>query len=284
MALDSASQHRGGASTRCNPRPTSPPTYPGAGSLFSDADRGRYADRCIDLPADASGCAGAALTDDVTNAIDIARDLKVPVLARGGGTSQCGQTTGVALVIDNSKYLRNVLAFDAEARTVMVEPGMVLDHLNAQPQAPRALVPRWTYRPAHRPHWAAWRATIPAAHAPSPTATWCTTCWVSTPGWRMVALRRLARKRCDRTCQQLGRWRLPRCETSCGDERVWPKVMRRVAGYNLDIFCNQSERPYTADGSVNLAHLLVGSEGTLAFTQSLTLALSPCRKRRCWAW
>ena len=34
--------------------------------------------------------------------------------------------------------------------------------------------------------------------------------------------------------------------------------MRRVAGYNLDIFCNQSERPYTADGSVNLAHLLVG--------------------------
>ena len=43
-------------------------------------------------------------------------------------------------------------------------------------------------------------------------------------------------------------------------ERVWPTVMRRVGGYNLDIFCNQSERPYTADGSVNLSHLLVGSE------------------------
>ena len=48
----------------------------------------------------------------------------------------------------------------------------------------------------------------------------------------------------------------------------WPKVMRRVAGYNLDIFDNQSERPYTDDGSVNLAHLLVGAEGTLAFTRA----------------
>ena len=54
----------------------------------------------------------------------------------------------------------------------------------------------------------------------------------------------------------------------------WPKVLRRVAGYNLDIFCNQNERPYTSDGSVNLAHLLVGSEGTLAMTQSLTLQLA----------
>src|ERR1035438_2305065 len=57
-------------------------------------------------------------------------------------------------------------------------------------------------------------------------------------------------------------------------EASWPKVMRRVGGYNLDIFANQSERPYTDDGSVNLAHLLVGSEGTLAFTKRLTLRLA----------
>src|SRR5690606_35741084 len=55
----------------------------------------------------------------------------------------------------------------------------------------------------------------------------------------------------------------------------WPTVMRRVGGYNLDIFDCRSERPYTADGSVNLAQLLVGSEGTLAYTRSLTLRLSP---------
>ena len=54
----------------------------------------------------------------------------------------------------------------------------------------------------------------------------------------------------------------------------WPKVLRRVAGYNLDIFNNQNEKPYTTDGSVNLGHLLVGSKGTLGLTKSLTLKLS----------
>ena len=64
------------------------------------------------------------------------------------------------------------------------------------------------------------------------------------------------------------------CSTAVEIAERWPKVMRRVAGYNLDIFDNQSEKPYTQDGSVNLAHLLIGSEGTLAFTRSLTLKLS----------
>ena len=54
-------------------------------------------------------------------------------------------------------------------------------------------------------------------------------------------------------------------------ERRVPKVLRRVGGYNIDVFHPQSERPYTADGSVNFAHLLVGSEGTLAWTRELTL-------------
>src|SRR3546814_13017148 len=56
--------------------------------------------------------------------------------------------------------------------------------------------------------------------------------------------------------------------------------MRRVAGYNLDIFNNRSERPYTADNSVNLAHLLVGAEGTLAYTRTLTLRLSELPKAK----
>src|SRR5262249_35088295 len=59
-----------------------------------------------------------------------------------------------------------------------------------------------------------------------------------------------------------------------------PHVMRRVGGYNLDVFAPQSERPYTVDGSVNLAHLLVGSEGTLALTRQLTLKLSPLPRHR----
>ena len=63
-------------------------------------------------------------------------------------------------------------------------------------------------------------------------------------------------------------------------ERLYPKVLRRVGGYNLDIFFPQSERPYTLDNSVNLAHLLVGSEGTLAVTERLTLKLAPLPKHK----
>ncbi len=99
--------------------------------LFTDADRARYATDASIYQQIPVGVFVPRTADDIQNALDIARDLKVPVLARGGGTSQCGQTTGVALVIDTSKYVRNVLNYDAAKRTVNVEPGMVLDHLNA---------------------------------------------------------------------------------------------------------------------------------------------------------
>ncbi|HLW05884.1 MAG TPA: FAD-linked oxidase C-terminal domain-containing protein, partial [Azoarcus sp.] len=60
----------------------------------------------------------------------------------------------------------------------------------------------------------------------------------------------------------------------------WPRVMRRVAGYNLDIFYPMSEKPYTGDGSVNLAHLMVGAEGSLGVTKSLQLKLSPLPRNK----
>ncbi len=64
-------------------------------------------------------------------ALQIALEEGVAVLPRGGGTSQCGQTVGHALVIDHSKHLNQVVAFDRDSRTVCVQPGMVLDRLNA---------------------------------------------------------------------------------------------------------------------------------------------------------
>ena len=249
--------------------------------LFSDADRGRYSTDASIYQQMPVGVLVPRTADDVVNAIDIARDLKVPVLARGGGTSQCGQTTGVALVIDNSKYLRNVLAFDAEARTVMVEPGMVLDHLNAY----------------LKPH-GLW---FPVDVSTSAQATLGGMAGNNSCGSRSIAYGNMVHNvlgidawladgrvtsfgpQADATgpAQQLGALAASLAAKHREEiERVWPKVMRRVAGYNLDIFCNQSERPYTADGSVNLAHLLVGSEGTLAFTKSLTLALSPLPKAK----
>jgi FAD/FMN-containing dehydrogenase/Fe-S oxidoreductase len=244
--------------------------------LFSDADRGRYATDASIYQQTPLGVFIPKTRLDVKTAVDIARAHKAPVLARGGGTSQCGQTTGVALVIDSTKYLRKVLAFDAPARTVTVEPGMVLDHLNAY----------------LKPH-GLW---FPVDVSTSAQATLGGMAGNNSCGSRSIAYGNMVHnvlgiealcadgssahfgpyaaatgfaKSIGDTAQALAL----RCRADI--EQLWPKVMRRVGGYNLDIFCNQSERPYTTDASVNLAHLLVGSEGTLALTQALTLALAP---------
>ena len=100
--------------------------------LVSQADRGRYA-----TDASIYQCMPLAVLvprseDDVVSALGICREMNVPIVPRGGGTSQCGQTVGAGLVIDFSKYLRRVIDLNVEQRTVTVEPGMVLDHLNAQ--------------------------------------------------------------------------------------------------------------------------------------------------------
>ncbi|HKQ09823.1 MAG TPA: FAD-binding protein, partial [Rhizomicrobium sp.] len=77
--------------------------------LFSRGARGRYATDASIYQVMPVGVFVPRSARDVATAIDIARDLKVPVLPRGAGTSQCGQTVGAALVIDNSKYLRAIL-------------------------------------------------------------------------------------------------------------------------------------------------------------------------------
>src|SRR3569623_1793118 len=132
--------------------------------LFDKGSRGRYATDASIYQIEPIGVFLPRTEEDAALAIDIARDLGAPILPRGGGTSQCGQTVGEALVIDNSKYLN--------------------------------------------------------------------------------------------------------------------KVLHRVGGYNIDIYYPQSERPYTGVGSVNLSHLLVGSEGTLAYMRRLTLKLAPLPRHK----
>jgi len=99
--------------------------------LFDDGSRGRYATDASIYQVMPVGVFVPRTARDVAIAIDIARDMKVPVLPRGAGTSQCGQTVGACLVIDNSKHRRAILDVDTANRTAKVEPGLVLDHLNA---------------------------------------------------------------------------------------------------------------------------------------------------------
>lgn len=98
--------------------------------LFGRADRGRYATDASIYQMEPIGVLVPRTIGDVVAAMAIAREEGVAVLPRGAGTSQCGQTVNRALVLDCSKYLRHVLELNPEHRDVLVEPGIVLGHLN----------------------------------------------------------------------------------------------------------------------------------------------------------
>src|SRR5579864_7837502 len=93
--------------------------------------RGRYATDASIYQIEPLGVAVPRDKADVAAALAIAREEGVPVLPRGGGTSQCGQTVARALVLDCSKYMDQVVALDTEARRVRVQPGVVMERLNA---------------------------------------------------------------------------------------------------------------------------------------------------------
>ena len=244
--------------------------------LFDRASRGRYATDASIYQQMPVGVFVPTCAEDVEAALAVARELGTPVLPRGGGTSQCGQTTGAALVIDHTKHQRRVLAVDAEAMTAEVEPGLVLDHLNAQ----------------LKPH-GLW---FPVDVSTSAQATIGGMAGNNSCGSRSIAygnmvhnVRGIDAWLADGSAVRFG----PEATLGARERQIagfvrgladahraeieahWPTVLRRVAGYNLDIFHPRSERPYTTDGSVNLAHLLVGTEGTLALYRSLRLALAP---------
>src|SRR6184192_1882905 len=98
--------------------------------LFDKASRGRYSTDASIYQIEPVGIVVPRDETDLALALDVARDAKAAILPRGAGTSQCGQTVGAALVIDFSKYLREVVGFDKQRAEVTVQPGVVLDQLN----------------------------------------------------------------------------------------------------------------------------------------------------------
>ena len=100
--------------------------------LFDAFSRGRYATDASIYQIEPIGVVIPRTEEAARVALQIAAEEGVPILPRGAGTSQCGQTVGAALVIDCSKYLNEVISIDADRREATVQPGLVLDHLNAR--------------------------------------------------------------------------------------------------------------------------------------------------------
>lgn len=238
--------------------------------LFDSFSRGRYATDASLYQMMPLGVLSPKSEDDIRAAIDIAREQSVPILARGGGTSQCGQTVNAALVLDNTQYFNDILELDVANQRCVVRPGIVLDELN------RALKPHGLWFPVDVS--TASRATIGGM-------TGNNSCGGKSLRYGMMRDNVLSIDAflADGSHHHFGpagpapspahaalRDDMIRLGTREADEidARFPKVMRRVGGYNIDALT-------PAQAPNNLAQLLVGSEGTLAYSTAIELKLWP---------
>jgi FAD/FMN-containing dehydrogenase/Fe-S oxidoreductase len=216
---------------------------------------------------------------DILRTLEICHRFRCPLTMRGGGTSQAGQAIGEGIQVDTSKYYNQILELNVEERWVRVEPGVVLDELNAQlvqhglrfapdiSTASRAAIGGMMANNSAGARSVLYGKTID--HVLEQI--------VALSDGTVVHFREITRGEvpsgdtleaaCYGTVLRL-------CSTHASEiDRRFPKVLRRVGGYNLDEFIDPA-RP------VNLAKLMVGSEGTLGVVLEAKLALVPLPKAK----
>jgi FAD/FMN-containing dehydrogenase/Fe-S oxidoreductase len=242
--------------------------------MFDAASRGRYSTDASIYQLQPIGIVVPRTEEAARGAIAIAAAEGIPILPRGAGSSQCGQAVGEALVIDHTKYLNRALSIDAQAAAAIVQPGIVLDALNAQ----------------LRPH-GLW---FPVDVSTSAQATLGGMAGNNSCGSRSIAYGNMVHNVAAIEAVTVAgeRWTFGRMDEASGPEGYrdfvkrlkglyereraeiearFPRVLRKVAGYNLD---------HLGPPHANAAHLLVGSEGTLAYSERLHLKLSRLPKAR----
>jgi FAD/FMN-containing dehydrogenase/Fe-S oxidoreductase len=248
--------------------------------MFDRFSRGRYATDASHYQMMPLGVVAPRSAAEAERTLAIARDEGVSVLPRGGGTSQAGQAVNESLVIDCSRHLTQIYELDIGDRRCTVEPGIVLDDLN------RKLKPYGLWFPVDVS--TASRATIGGMTANNSCGGRSLRYGTMRDNVRSIdavladgtrahfgpvsaglsnlpagsALRPLARSLLDIGLREADEI-----------EAHFPKVQRRVGGYNLDAFAPNAPQH-------NLAHILLGSEGTLAFSTRIELKLSPVLGKR----
>ncbi|MCC6947187.1 MAG: FAD-binding protein [Bradyrhizobiaceae bacterium] len=252
----------------------------GGDVLFDRFSRGRYATDASHYQVTPVGVVVPRTIEEAERAIAIADQEGATVLARGGGTSQCGQTVNGSLVVDCSKHLTRILDLDLEGRRCLVEPGIVLDELNRQLRLHGLWFPVDVSTAS--------RATIGGMAGNNSCGG--RSLRYGTMRDNVLSIDAVL---ADGTAAHFGRTNadlsdiadasplkpLARDLLALGAreaaevEARFPKVQRRVGGYNLDALT-------PGRNDLNLAHILVGSEGTLAFTTKVELKLWPLLGRR----
>lgn len=244
---------------------------------FDRLSRALYATDASVYQIEPAGVVIPRTRDDVVAAVQMAARHGVAITARGGGTSQAGQAIGAGVVLDLSKHLNRILEVNVAERRARVEPGVVLDVLNAH----------------LRPHGlrfapdlsSASRATVGGMMANNSSGARSIVYGKTIDHVReqhvvladgaVAHLRArsgddLARAQAGDTIAARAHRAIPEIARRHAGEiaRRFPKVLRRVGGYNLDRFVEP-------DGPVNLTEILVGSEGTLGVVVEATIDLVP---------
>ena len=208
-------------------------------------------------------------------------DHDISITPRGAGTGTNGQSLNTSVIVDCSRYLTKITHFDENKRQVRVEPGVVLDQLN------EFLKPYGLFFPANVS--TASRATIGGMVATD----------ASGKGSRIYGKTSAYIEALDVVLSDASDFRVKvtpidqlseLISESLGDRlqhevyqavveyrdeinRVFPDLNRGLTGYNL-------KQVLGTDGQFRMSYLLAGSEGTLAFTKSITLRLIPLPKHK----
>lgn len=215
--------------------------------------------------------------EDIARLVRAAAETGMPITPRGGGTGTNGQSLTSGISADVSRHMNRILAFDAHARRVTVEPGVVLDQLNAW------LKPHGLFFPPTVS--TASRATIGGMVATDASGKGSRIYGRTSDYVEMLDVVLADGAEAEiRTERGEGLQSLLSREDRLGQaartaletvrahretiDRVFPRMNRGLTGYNL-------QQMMDADGALHLQKLLSGSEGTLAFTRAITLRLLP---------
>jgi FAD/FMN-containing dehydrogenase len=249
---------------------------------FDKVSRALYSTDASVYRIEPVGVLVAKSREDVVHAVRICRAHRCPLTMRGGGTSQGGQTIGAGLQIDTAKHFNRVLEVNVADRWARVQPGIVLDELNASLRphglrfapdistANRATVGGMMANNSSGARSVYYGKTIDHVIAQVVVLSDGSVAHFRAldPGELEAAC---AGTSLEATCYREVR----RIAAASADEidRRYPKILRRVGGYNLDAFVRAGE-PF------NMAKLMVGSEGTLGVVLEATINLVPLPKAK----
>ena len=248
-------------------------------TLFDEFSRGRYSTDASVYQIKPLGVILPKDTNDVLNIMDYSQRNSIPLLARGGGSSQCGQTVGESVVLDYSKHQNKILELNVKDKYVWVEPGVVLDHLNEY------LKPYGLWFPVDVSTSS--RATIGGMSANNSCGS--RSLYYGNMVHNVLAIEAILddgsiftfdqieknflerKNNQDRLYKIIDKFIDVRQKVTNDIKDNWPTTQRRVGGYNIDLI---------DPNGFNSSNLLVGSEGTLSLFNRIKLKLSEIPKNK----